>query len=50
MRIMRNFFEYVEDDDVSENDEEEGCEVIDWIGRHWMTSTLDKQTSKPQIA
>ena len=30
---------YDEDNFVDENEEKEGWKVIDWIGRHWTTST-----------
>ena len=39
---------YDEDTFVDENEEKEGWKVIDWIGRHWTTSTLDKQTNKQE--
>ena len=39
-----------DDNYVNENEEKEGWKVIDWIGRHWMTSMLDKQTSRRQLS
>ena len=44
--FVQQLFEYIEDNDVNRDDEEEGCNVIDWSGRRWMAYTPDKQTSK----